>query len=662
MRHFFKAAILCFMLLALVACKAGKQDYETGMQLAQSGKYVDAIAYLEQAITKEPKNKEYKQELVRLKGELVGQYVSDGQSALAIDPLTIEAVDQAKNALGKAKQIDSGAPDVQHLAQSIADKETDLLTRVKQLYADAQNAMFANEWTKAYFDLQQIQSTFPNYEKTAQLLAQTQRDGGKFYYEKAHELFKAEKFDEAIPLLRNALALDSGSAQAREMLALAQKNNSKGYFIQEGNDARVAQKWDRAVQMYERALSFGPDAKLESLIKHVKLKAGEFYVQDARGKMNDGWLLKAIQTYNLAAKYMSSGSDFMLNSLKTDLVKRSVLLAEGFKMDGKYGSAWYWYEQVRIIDPAYPNIFFLVQEMQDRIRQRVQKSIAVFDFGSPSDHKDAGVIVANNLITYLFKNASGDIKILERENLKSILEEMKLGQIGVVTESTAKEMGRVYGIDVAIMGSVLLYRVDSSVSQGVKTVRYKVGDKITDNIEFLNWKAKHPNPNKEQLAAAPQAKIVSPEYAEKDYAVAEHKKVAFAQLSFRIVDVATGENVQVKTIERRRVVQDEVSAGVREANIEYDPLVMPTDTELLQGLTEEVVAEMGQEALKPLRNLEQVYFKQGENYIRRRENIVAAEKFVDAVFDEKMKGVNTPVSSLSKSNLEQIFLKYRVAL
>ncbi len=662
MKPLFKAAILCFVLVALVACKAGKQDYDTGMQLAQSGKYTDAIAYLEQAIAKEPKNQQYKQELARLKGELVGQYVRDGELALGTDPLTIEAVDQAKNFLRQAKQIDANAPDVQRLGQSIADREAGLLASVQQMYAEAQNAMFANEWTKAYFALQQIQATFPNYEKSAQLMAQTKSEGGKFYYEKAHALFKEERFEEAIPMLRNALALDSGSAQAREMLEQAQKNNSKGYFIQEGNDARVAQKWDRAVQMYERALAFGPDAKLESLIQHVKLKAGEFYVQDARGKMNDGWLFKAIQIYKLAAKYIGGDSDFMLTSLKADLVKRSMLLAEGFKMDGKYGSSWYWYEQIRLLDPAYPNIFFLVQEMQDRIRQRVQKSIAVFDFGSPSDNQDAGVIVANNLITYLFKNASGDIKILERENLKSILEEMKLGQIGVVTESTAKEMGRVYGIDVAIMGSVLLYRVDSSISQGVKTVRYKVGDKITDNIEFLNWKAKHPNPTKEQLANAPQAKIVSPEYAEKDYAVADHKKVAFAQLSFRIVDVATGENIQVKTIERRNVVQDEVSAGVREADIKYDPLVMPTDTELLQGLTEEVVAEMGQEALKPLRNLEQVYFKQGENYIRRRENIVAAEKFVDAMFDEKMKGVNTPISTLSSENLEQIFLKYRVAM
>ena len=52
--------------------------------------------------------------------------------------------------------------------------------------------------------------------------------------------------------------------------------------------------------------------------------------------------------------------------------------------------------------------------MEDRVRQRVQKSIAVFDFGSPSEKEDAGIIVSNNLITYLFNNASGDIKILER--------------------------------------------------------------------------------------------------------------------------------------------------------------------------------------------------------------------------------------------------------
>ena len=130
-----------------------------------------------------------------------------------------------------------------------------------------------------------------------------------------------------------------------------------------------------------------------------------------------------------------------------------------------------------------------------------------------------------------------------------------------------------------------------------------MGTEIQDNIAYLNWIAKNPNAPPSLLATAPSAKITTPKYAEKDYIVSNHKKVGFVQLSFRIVDVRTGENIQVRTIERKEVVEDDASAGLPEANVKFDPLVIPTDTELLQKMTSEVVAELGREALKPLNNL-----------------------------------------------------------
>merc|ERR1711879_1006757 len=112
-----------------------------------------------------------------------------------------------------------------------------------------------------------------------------------------------------------------------------------------------------------------------------------------------------------------------------------------------------------------------------------------------------GGLIAGKLISNLFNNATKDINILE---------EMKLGQIGVVSEDTAKEMGRLYGIDVAIMGSVLLFKVDETKSERAETVRYQVGQESQDNIDFLSWKALNPNPDKNDLKEAPQAKIMVP--------------------------------------------------------------------------------------------------------------------------------------------------------
>ncbi len=657
-----------YILLAafLFACVgAGKKHYDTGMHLSSAGKYKEAIAYLQQAIEKEPTNKEYQKALADIKANLIAGYVAEGSEALGSEsPVTIGVINRSKDKLAKALEIDPEHADVKNLAARIATEQDALLSEVKALYTDAKQQIDAGDWIKAYFNLQQIQSRFPNYEDSFQLLRQAADKGSQVSFQQAKELFDQEDFTGAVEHLRKTLALKGDHGPARELLNLAQERDNKDYFVQQAREAVMAQKWDRAVNTYQRALAYEPDNNnLRQLIGHVRTKAGEFYVRQSRSQMDDGWLLKGFESFNLAKKYMDDKSDFQLNSLSKDLTSRAAYAAEHFKEQGMSGAAWYWYGKIQSIDPDYPKIFFLAQAMEDNIKQRVQKSIAVFDFNSPSNSVDAGIIVANNLITYLFKNASGDIKILERENLKSILEEMKLGQIGVVSGNTAKQMGSVYGIDVAIMGSVLLYNVDANSSEGTKSVRYQVGTKIDDNIDYLNWKAKNPNPNPMQLSQAPPAKITIPVYTEKDYTVSKQKKVGFVQLSFRIVDVSTGENIQVKTIEAKETVEDETSAGLPEAKIKFDPLEILTDTEILQKMTDKVVADLGREALSPLKNLETKSFQEGENLLRRRANLKAAESFIDAVFDEKMKRVQgSPLSLKAQEHLNDIFLDYKVQI
>jgi tetratricopeptide (TPR) repeat protein len=654
---------MIFLLAAfLFSCAAGQQQFETGMKLSKAGKHTDAIAYLEQAIANEPNNVEYQKALSELKDTLISDYISQGSKAIsAQSPVTITALNSAKAKLSKAKEIDANHPSVRRLSEELDKHENSLLSETKNLYEQAKISISAEEWLKAYFSLRQIQSIFPNYEDSSQLLAQTSINGSRALYNQAKALFDKDDLSGAFKNLNDAISLKPDHKPSIDLLALVKERDNKNYFIEQGKKAAAAQDWVGALKAYNKALEYSPgDQTLKPLIATLSQKLGSHYIETAKSQLSDGWLFKAFEGYDTALKNGADPNSSELRSLRNELASQAGTLAAKFKDQKKYGVAWFWYNKLKSIDPDYPEIFSNNLAMEDKVRQRAQKSIAVFDFSSPSGNKDSGIIVANNLITYLFKNASGDIKILERENLKSILEEMKLGQIGVVSEQTAKEMGRVYGIDVAVMGSVLLYQVETSVSQGTKTVRYQVGTEIQDNIEYLNWIAKNPNASPGILATAPAAKITTPKYAEKDYIVSNHKKVGFVQLSFRIVDVKTGENIQVRTIERKEVVEDDTSAGLPEAGVKFDPLVIPTDTELLQKMTNEVIAELGREALKPLNNLEKTYFQAGEQYLKRREKLQSADSFVDAIFDERMKMISgSPLTKKAMDYLEDIFRNYK---
>lgn len=80
-------------------------------------------------------------------------------------------------------------------------------------------------------------------------------------------------------------------------------------------------------------------------------------------------------------------------------------------------------------------------------------------------------------------------------------------------------------------------------------------------------------------------------------------------------------------------------------------------------MTDQVVAELGKEALRPLQNLEQTYFKKGENFLRRRDTLSAAENFVNAIFDEKLKRIEgSPLTISALDNLYDIFLQHRLNL
>jgi len=419
--------------------------------------------------------------------------------------------------------------------------------------------------------------------------------------------------------------------------------------------------WATVYRSCKKVLSYDADNVfcLEELA-NAKEKWTSSLLTQARKYLTNGYLIKSIDHFKEAEAINDGVKNNALAAFKATLSDKIDFKADELIELNKEGSAWYLLNRIREFNPYYPDLFQKIKEIEDAITLRIRKQIAVFDFKSPSYSQDAGVLVANNLIANLFNSASKDIIILERENLKSILEEMKLGQIGVVSESSAQEMGRLYGIDAAIMGSVLLYKVDTSESISSETVRYSIGEEISDNIDYLNWRALNPKPSKAELRTAPAAKIMVPKYGEKEYKVTSMKKVGFFQLSFKIVDFATGANVRVETIKRQKVVEDNSNEGIKDANVIFDPLEISTDTELLQSMAAEVVEELSRGVLQPLRNLEKKYFEDGEAlYLRRKENLNAVEEFVNAIFDEKLKSVvNSPITTQANKYLETIITEH----
>jgi tetratricopeptide (TPR) repeat protein len=657
-----RTLITTTILLALAGCGStpkGTQDYNTAVDLATSSNYGEAIAYLQKAIVLEPKNQKYRSQLSSYRADYLTATISELQRLLANEP-TRRDLDNADNLLEELKSSGISNPQVSQMKATVAEARSELYTQLAKDHEQAKLAMDAGAWTEAYSLLSGISNRFKNYEDVQQRLQTVVSNANKTYLKEANLAIKKDEFISARKHLNDLLLIVPNNPIAKSLLARVDKNDNKDYFENKVRTAFNAEDWNTVLNNCIRVKKFGQASQVcASMLSTAKNKLAVQESEQLLVAMNEGRLLQAKDLY-ISLLGLTVLPAERMQSLRSALSQQTAYSAETYKQADQYAMAWTLYQSVKEINPEFPDLFTLIRKMEDAISNRAKRKIAVFDFNSPAKSDDAGVIIANNLISRLFNNAGSDITILERENLKSILEEMKLGQMGVVSESTAKEMGRVHGIDYAIMGSVLIYKVDENTSASTKNIRYQIGERIEDNIDYLNWKATNPDPSKSELKAAPKAKIMVPEFGEKEYEVTNSKKVGFLQLSFRIVDVLTGENTRVDTIEQKIQVEDTANAGVSDAGVIFDPMTIPTDTEILQGLTEEVVESMAGDVLRPLQQLETFYFNQASDLERRAEFEQAIEFYTNAIFNEKLKSVSSsPTSIEAKKRIDALLLGFK---
>ncbi|UCE08019.1 MAG: hypothetical protein JSW07_08320 [bacterium] len=103
------------------------------------------------------------------------------------------------------------------------------------------------------------------------------------------------------------------------------------------------------------------------------------------------------------------------------------------------------------------SVFLLVESFA--ALAQTKKRVAVFDFEDKTEHRwrwwtgqPVGQGMADMLTTELVK--SGKYQVIERQGIEQIMQEQRLGQSGAVTQQTAAEVGKLLGVELAIIGAV----------------------------------------------------------------------------------------------------------------------------------------------------------------------------------------------------------------
>ena len=647
-----------FMSLVFVlGCAAGQESFKIGHELSNDGRWGEAIGFYEKALRQDPKNKEYLRALTKAKQELSLIHYRKGKESLADNPdPSIPELIQILKDVEIAQNLDPENRAIATLFDDLIQRKDDLLANIKSLYAQAELHLANEEWMDAIRKLRRVNRLFPGYKETEVKLARAEERAAKIFYKQGIELSKKQDWSMAVHAFKAVIDINPNYYDIQRLFKTAQANNNVDYFINKGEEAVGSGNWDKAIYLYEKALEYEPDdEQLINRMAALKLRGGQAHFDKAMKFFSQGKLTRAVEGLLTSLKYSPSLADrHLYRSFLNSLCKKLDQRSDNYMAQKKWGNALIWLKKLEGIDPNYKRVFHKLQLAKDKIKTRIKKSIAVFDFSSPTESKDAGRIIASKLVSFLSKNAGGDLKIIERENLQSILKEVQLGQTGLVDIDTAKKVGKMRGIDTFILGGVLHFYSKGKDYPSKNTVRVQIDTRTEDNPAFQRWRILHPKPTEEEMRMAPPMKVEKPIYKLYTYETGTTKITSFIEIAYKLVDTMTGENLFSNTISGKLTKQDDYHHGLPAANIKEDPLELPTEVEVLNELTNQKVSEVGSSVLENFQSLELIYFNEGEKQLKRRKYEEAIERYTDAIFDERLKGISSPISKKSSETIVKL--------
>ncbi|UZP66193.1 CsgG/HfaB family protein [Desulfovibrio mangrovi] len=632
----------CVLVMLLLAACAGKKNYDAGMSLYAQGDLRAAVEELTRAVALEPTKQKYLDALRRAKGALASRICLQAQADLEAAEPSRASMDAARAVYDEAQGLDEGNARAGELLRFISSKEIELARQVNADIGAAEQLAAAGRWEDGWQAMLAVERRDPESKVVQVAKTVFGRRGAVALAQAADAFYVSGQFGEAKRMIALANEMDPANMQVSTMLANATRMVNKMDLVRKGDGALGAGDYSAAARAYMAAHALDPaDARLTQHMHNVLTRTYDVIAQKTYRYLSNGFVVAAAHSLAEADEFLSVQPDATIGKLGKQLRRALGDSVETAMDERNYGIAWYCLEQLKRLDPTgdYDMLSF---EVEDKLLQRAQTYIAIFDFSSPLNvtGTDAGATITNRLSAYMFEHAGTDVVIMERSSLNRILEEMQLGQVGALNAETSKEMGNLYGVDLAVMGNTLAYRSENTVVQSSKQVSYS-------RLEL------------QQLSLGQYGSYsipVSREYTA-PYTVNYNKLRTNVQFSYRVVDVETGRHLKSATVNESRVMEDESHGAVPIANLPEDPMELPDELTVLLELTDTAVQKMADDLLSLLNNMEDFYMEKGETYMKRRQADKAAEQFANAVFVERLKKISRRTDEAMK-NLDAVLEMY----
>ncbi len=306
------------------------------------------------------------------------------------------------------------------------------------------------------------------------------------------------------------------------------------------------------------------------------------------------------------------------------------------------GLAMGYLKVIEAFNADFPGLRAQLRATQDQVLARATKKVSTAAFTDPSGNTEMGGAVAARVTQRVFDKIPNDIKIIERDQFQSILREQGLNSNAVKDDLASA--------DLLIQGRITESRVDTTENRSKKTMRV-----VTDTLNV-------PNPAHEKWAALTESerkksveppRTVSQEKRE-DVTINLQimRKVGIIAATFRLVDAKTGRVLATGSDTAKAEFTDEGNEGVELGHfrLAFKLATLPSDTEILQKLTEKISEVIGDKLVQELAGPEKRYEQAAQRFADEGDFGAAAEQ---AAYALALAQQNSKATPTMRKSLEQ---------
>lgn len=482
---------------------------------------------------------------------------------------------------------------------------------------------------------------------------------------------KTETASVAITKITDAIALDARAASEQDdwktaaalfaelkyavpeypdieaILTDAQSKDTLAYYLGAGEEAVKKEEFGRALMLYKTALNYPESVAVRLLISKTLGAAAQSSFKKGQSYYDSSQPYRAYQAFVKGQSYLKDipFKDRSIVTLPTkainDFLEGLSKTAEKEDDKGNYGLAYQLMKMVNDIDQNFSNAKKRLNVLQEKITQRAIKGVAVIPFKSPSYTPEAGKIFSSNITFFLYKNLTPDIKVVEREAMETLLKEYEVKTAGQMDDRSRENILSLLGADYLLFGDVLDYKVESSQTDTVKSIRAQTRTEQVRNPQYDDW-LKDKERGVSGLPPQPPVYVDKPVIEEIKYKVSFYKKTGLVSMSYRVVDTK-GRLLNASVVEIKDDVEDEATDGVDagEYKVATKRVSIPSDIELLRRVQEKAIQRIGDELKKLLLNPEQKYLADAERLEKDGELREAVERYSDVEIIYYKKGMDS---------------------